>query len=93
MKKETIRKVAKTTFTFWNTFCFTFCIYNSTKRKFILLVSKMINKKLSVENILTLSNNIEMLKEFCLNEEELISFNDLPAMSLEKQLRQAQIDD
>ena len=47
---------------------------------------------MSVENILILSNNFEMLKEFTLTEEELKTFNELPAITLEKQLEHFQIE-
>ena len=43
---------------------------------------------MSLENILKISNDLEILKEFALNEEEIKKFNDLLPMTFERQIKQ-----
>ena len=78
-------------FSFWNTIFCVPLIYNSAKRNFVQLISQVINRKLSVENLLKISNNIEALKEFILDEGKMKQFNELPAPKLEKLLEQFEI--
>ena len=43
---------------------------------------------MSLEHLLKISNDLEMLKEFKLTEEEIKKFNELSPMTFEKQLAQ-----
>ena len=52
------------------------------------LISKVIYRKISLDHILKISNNLEVLKEFVLNEEELKKFNELSPRNLNEQLKQ-----
>ena len=79
-------------FSFCDTFCCSGFIFNKTKRSFVKLISQVIDKKLSLEHLLKISNNLEMLKEYTLSEEEVINFNNLPPMSFVKQLKQFEIN-
>lgn len=79
-------------FSFLNTICCEFCIINPRRRKFVSLVNQLIDKKLSIENILDVSNDLEILKNINLNEEQLYGFNDLPHLTFKEQLKQFKIN-
>lgn len=51
-------------------------------------MSILIDNKLSVEYILELSNNFELLKRKVLTEEEYEQFDKLPYFKLEEQMRE-----
>ena len=88
MRKKTITTKNKTKiFSFWNSFCFSSFICNKYKRNFVRIISQVIDKKLSVDHLLKISNNLEMLKEFTLNEEDLKTFNELPPLTFDEQMR------
>jgi hypothetical protein len=55
------------------------------------LITQVIDRKLSVENLLKISNNIETLKEFILDEQGMKKYNELPPVKLEKLLTQFEI--
>ena len=88
-----MRKISKPFqfFSFWDSFCFSCCILNSKKRHFVRLISKIIDEKLSVEYILELSNNFEMLKKIVLDEEQYENFGNLPPFTLTKQMEELDI--
>ena len=86
MKTSANQKSKK--FSFWNSICFTCFICNKTKRNFVELISKVIYRKLSLDHILKISNNLDMLKDFILNEEELKILNELPTRNLQDHLKQ-----
>lgn len=73
-------------FSFWDSICFNRFICNKNKRNFVLLASNLINKKISIEHLLKISNNLEKLKDFILDEEKAKEFNELPVLPFEKQL-------
>ena len=78
---------------FWDKICFSFCIFNKNKRTFLQLASLVIDNKLSVETILELSNNFELLKQKVLNEEEYKKFNDVPFLNFREQMKEFNIED
>ena len=55
------------------------------------LVSQVIDNKLSVENILGLCNNFQLLKKLVLNQEQTQKFDYMNGLSLEEQLREFEI--
>ena len=63
LEKITSRKENKSTkyFTFLNTISFQFCINNPLKKKFLNIGKKLVNKKISIENFLEVSNDLEIL--------------------------------
>ena len=77
----------KNKFSFWESVCFKSFICNKSKKEFAKMVSLVIDRKISVENILKLSNNIEMLKELTLDEDDYNNFHKYPPISFEKQLK------
>ena len=62
-------------FSFWNSFCINYIIFNKQKRNFVSLISKVVDNKLSVEYILELSNNFQLLKKSVLNQEQYYKFD------------------
>ena len=88
-----MRKISKPLqfFSFCDTFCHKRLILNSKKRNFVRLISKIIDDKLSVEYILELSNNFEMLKKIVLDEEQYENFGNLPPFTLKKQMEELDI--
>ena len=75
-------------FTFWNSFCMNYYVFNKPKRNFVSLISKVVDNKLSVEYILELSNNFQLLKKSVLNQEQYYKFDYLPNLSFEEQLKE-----
>lgn len=94
IKKSVSRKEGKSIkyFSFLNTLCCKFCIINPIRQKFIKLASKLVDKKLSIENILEVSNDLEILKKINLNDEQIYVFNDFPHLTFKEQLKEFKID-
>ena len=61
---------------------------NKQKRNFVSLISKVVDNKLSVEYILELSNNFQLLKKSVLNQEQYDKFDYLPNLYFEEQLKE-----
>ena len=78
-------------FSFCDSLCLNSFILNSTKRNFVLKISKVIYKKISLEHILKISNGFEMFKEFILTQQEIKEFNELPILNLDMQMQQMEI--
>ena len=51
----------------------------------------MIYSKISLDHILKISNNLELLKEVILDEEEFKKINELPPRNLNEQIAQMEI--
>lgn len=58
------------------------------KKKFLEIAVEIINKKLSVENILELSIKFEILKNKAINEEEIKILNKLPLFKINDHLKE-----
>ena len=89
--KERLENSAIQHFSIWNSFCFNFCILNTKKRNFIQLVSQVIDNKLSVEYILELCNNFQLLRKLVLTQEQNQKFDSMNHLSLEEQLKEFDI--
>ena len=88
-RKESINLTKKEKyFSFLDTFCFNFCIFNEKKRNFVRLASLLIYKKLSVEYFLRLSNNFGILKNLILNDNQILQYNNLPHFGMEEQMNE-----
>jgi len=61
-------------------------IMNKTKRNFFQLASKIIENKLSLEYKIRNYFNLEKLKLFSLNQDQIDYFNSLPNFKIEKHL-------
>jgi len=81
-------KVINKYYNFWETLCFSFCIFKKKKRNFFNMISQIINNKISIEYLLKLSNRFENLKLVSLNDEEIKSFDTMSPMSLEEQMKE-----
>jgi hypothetical protein len=94
-KRINSRKMFKSIkyYSFLDTFCFKKCICNPLKRRFIDIVSKLINQKLSIEYYLESSNNIDILRKIMLNEEQDEKFLNYPHFTLKEQLKEFKIEE
>ena len=52
------------------------------------MISSLIDKKLSLESFLQLSNNFELLKKKILTEDQYREFDELPYLRLDEQLKE-----
>jgi hypothetical protein len=75
-------------FSFWDSICLNCFIINRRKRNFINMISDLINQKLSVEYILELSNNFELLKRKTLTKDQCREFDEKPHLNLDEQIRE-----
>jgi hypothetical protein len=92
-KKEKTRKENNSIryFSFWNTLCFRFCIKNKMKKNFINFANLLINKKLSIEYYLEMSNQIEIIKKLTLDEEEYKEFDNYQHLEFKEQTEKLEI--
>ena len=75
-------------FSFWDSICLNSFIINRRKRDFVKIISDLVNKKLSLESFLELSNNFELLKRKILTEDQYTEFNELPNLTLDEQIKE-----
>lgn len=68
-KKKKEKKEQETKLNFWDKICFNCCIINKRKKSFLNSATKVIDYKLSVEYLLELSNEFQVMKEVFLEEE------------------------
>ena len=94
LEKITSRKENKSIkyFTFLNTICFQFCIINPLKKKFLNIETKLVNKKISIENFLEVSNDLEILKKLTFSEEQFDLFSNYQHLSFKEQLNEFKIE-
>ena len=72
-------------FNFCNKLCISACLPKK-KKTFISIAMKIINRKLSVENILEITIKLQILKNLLLNEEESEQFDKIPLFKLKDHL-------
>ena len=75
-------------FSFWDSICINSFIINRRKRNFVKMISNLINNKLSVEYILELSNNFELLKRKILTGDQYREFDEIPHLTLDEQIKE-----
>ena len=78
-------------FTFWDTIFTNAFICNKKKKNFVQKVNKIISMKLSVENILGISTDFELLKRKIFTNEEYVEFDQLEYLSLDEQMKDIEI--